>query len=73
MAPSWTHPSVLSVTLKYLSWDTRSHPEVPDSPTMHRYTCQHSKVFHHTVIPFDDFPLPTGALETGHLSLWELR
>lgn len=47
-APSWTHPSVLYVSLKYPSWDIRPHPKVPGSPITHHYTCQHPKVSHHS-------------------------
>jgi hypothetical protein len=69
MAPSRTHPSMLSVSLKYPSWDTRPHPKVPGSPIMQCYTCQHSKVSHHTVIPFGDFPLPTAHFLHIHIDL----
>lgn len=69
MAPSWTHSSVHSMSLKYPFWDTRPHPRVPGSPIMHCYTCQHSKVSRHTVIPFDDFPLPTAHFLHIHIDL----
>jgi hypothetical protein len=68
MSPSWTHPSVLSVSLKYPSWDT-TQPMVPGSPITYRYTCQHSKFSCHTVIPFGDFPLPTARFLHIHIDL----
>ena len=62
IAPSWTHPIVLYVSLKYPSWDIRPHPKVPGSPITHRYSCQHPKVSHYSHslwrLPPSKYPLP---------------